>query len=402
MASEAIVINNITKTYLIGKKSSNSLRETVSNLFTSNANVETFHALNDVSFTINQGDVMGIVGKNGAGKSTLLKILSRITQPTSGSIEINGRVASLLEVGTGFHPELTGRENIYLNGTILGMSLQEVKAKFDEIVDFSGIEKFIDTAVKHYSSGMYVRLAFAVSAFLETEILVLDEVLAVGDADFQKKCLGKMSSVSKDGRTVLFVSHNLPAVKSLCTKAVLLRQGQLVAQGDTESVVHQYQTHGTALQNHRIYQPGQLKFEGCEVLEIGIRNADGDFTGTMPTDQEIHLMVKFINHQKDRRIDFSFPFKNEDGEIIFVLSTFHFEEVKTQYGENLFTCNLPANFLNTAEYYVDFHAVENRSRLMYWERDTLSFTTTDATQHFGGWIGREAGFIKPLFKWKSH
>lgn len=205
-----------------------------------NRDGEEVWALKDVSFQVEQGEVLGIIGRNGAGKSTLLKILSRVTAPTSGSIKIKGRVASLLEVGTGFHPELTGRENIYLNGAILGMTKAEVTRKFDEIVDFAEVEKFIDTPVKRYSSGMYVRLAFAVAAHLDPEILVVDEVLAVGDAEFQKKCLGKMGDVAKGGRTVLFVSHNMAAVTMLCTTSLLINKGSIYALGKTSSIVQTY------------------------------------------------------------------------------------------------------------------------------------------------------------------
>lgn len=201
---------------------------------------EDFWALKDVSFEVNAGDRIGIIGRNGAGKSTLLKILSRITEPTTGSIRIKGRVASLLEVGTGFHPELTGRENIYLNGAILGMSKEEIRRKFEEIVAFAEVEKFLDMPVKRYSSGMYVRLAFAVAAHLEPEILIVDEVLAVGDTQFQKKCLGKMEEVGKEGRTVLFVSHSMAALRSLCSKAILLNQGKLIHSGETLKVIEQY------------------------------------------------------------------------------------------------------------------------------------------------------------------
>ena len=237
----AISIKNVSKKYVIAKQKDGSLRGTLAGMFSRRqSNTEEFLALNDVSFDIQQGDVVGIIGKNGAGKSTLLKILSQITKPSTGSIEINGRVASLLEVGTGFHPELTGRENVYLNGTILGMTRKEVKAKFDEIVAFSGVEKFIDTPVKHYSSGMYVRLAFAVAAHLEPEILIIDEVLAVGDAEFQKKCLGKMGEVAGEGRTVLFVSHNLVAVKNLCNKGILFKNGSKIFEGNIEDTISEY------------------------------------------------------------------------------------------------------------------------------------------------------------------
>src|SRR6266496_2774252 len=215
---------------------------------------ETFWALKDVSFDVNRGEALGIIGSNGAGKSTLLKILNRITEPTRGGVDVYGRVGALLEVGTGFHPELTGRENIFLNGAILGMTRAEIQRKFDEIVDFAEIEKFLDTPVKRYSSGMYVRLAFAVAAHLEPEILVVDEVLAVGDAEFQKKCLGKMAQVSRgEGRTVLFVSHNLAAIEALCSSGILLAEGRLVTRGDTKAMVRTYL--------HRLSQPDQSPLE---------------------------------------------------------------------------------------------------------------------------------------------
>lgn len=201
---------------------------------------ERFYALHDISFDVHQGEIVGIIGRNGAGKSTLLKIISRVTAPTKGTIKIKGRVASLLEVGTGFHPELTGRENVFLNGAILGMHKTEIKQKFDEIVKFAGIEKFIDTPVKRYSSGMYVRLAFAVAAHLDPEILVVDEVLAVGDAEFQKKCLGKMEDVASEGRTVLFVSHNLTAVKALCTRSIVIEEGHIKFNGETNNAIDYY------------------------------------------------------------------------------------------------------------------------------------------------------------------
>jgi lipopolysaccharide transport system ATP-binding protein len=238
---------------------------------------EEFWALRNVSFEVKRGEAIGIIGRNGAGKSTLLKILSRITEPTTGRIEINGRVASLLEVGTGFHPELTGHENIFLNGSILGMSRVEIKKKFDEIVDFSGVEKFLDTPVKRYSSGMYLRLAFAIAAHLEPEILIVDEVLAVGDAAFQKKCLGKMNEVSKnEGRTILFVSHNMNAIMQLCKKAILLEEGRITIISNTDRVIKKYLS-GTAYDPSRSEElslrkrnragTGQLRFQKIEVLD---------------------------------------------------------------------------------------------------------------------------------------
>ncbi|MFM5898415.1 MAG: polysaccharide ABC transporter ATP-binding protein [Dolichospermum sp.] len=255
MSDTVIRVENLGKKYIIGHQQQErytALRDVITNKVKSigslinpktkneNPEFEEFWALKDVSFEIKQGDRVGIIGRNGAGKSTLLKILSRITEPTTGSIKIKGRVASLLEVGTGFHPELTGRENVFLNGAILGMGKEEIKRKFDEIVAFAEVEKFLDTPVKRYSSGMYVRLAFAVAAHLEPEILIVDEVLAVGDAQFQKKCLGKMEDVGKEGRTVLFVSHNMSTIQSLCSRCILLQSGRIARDTNTAIVVQAY------------------------------------------------------------------------------------------------------------------------------------------------------------------
>src|SRR5215203_630245 len=236
--------------------------------------VEDFWALKDLNFEIKKGDRVGIIGKNGAGKSTLLKVLSRITEPTTGKVFIKGRVASLLEVGTGFHPELTGRENIFLNGAIMGMSRAEIKRKFDEIVDFSGVEKFLDTPVKRYSSGMYVRLAFSVAAHLEPEILVVDEVLAVGDAEFQKKCLGKMQEVSSsEGRTVLFVSHNMPALLNLCNKAILLKSGKFQNMGKADEIVQEYIL-SVATGNTDIGSAIRIRSDKTKLLSVSIKQND--------------------------------------------------------------------------------------------------------------------------------
>lgn len=283
MSEIAIRVENLGKSYQIGQSKSGDLRESFSqwfnkikgrkNGYANEAEAKEFWALKDVNFEVRQGEAVGIIGRNGAGKSTLLKILSRITQPTKGRFEINGRVSSLLEVGTGFHPELSGRENIFLNGTILGMSRQEVKAKFNEIVAFSGVERFIDTPVKHYSSGMKVRLAFSVAAHLEPELLIIDEVLAVGDADFQKKCLGKMDEVSKqEGRTVLFVSHNMGAVKALCTKGIFLKDSTVKSIGTTDLIIADYLKENInssfSLQDRTDREGnGSIKFESVEILD---------------------------------------------------------------------------------------------------------------------------------------
>jgi lipopolysaccharide transport system ATP-binding protein len=257
-----------------------------------NRDGEELMALRDVSFTVEQGEVLGIIGRNGAGKSTLLKILSRVTAPTSGRIRVKGRVASLLEVGTGFHPELTGRENIYLNGAILGMTKGEVTRKFDEIVDFAEVEKFIDTPVKRYSSGMYVRLAFAVAAHLDPEILVVDEVLAVGDAEFQKKCLGKMGEVAKEGRTVLFVSHNMAAILNLCSRSILLHAGEAKFSGDTTEVVNKFLAFQDTQCN--VFNPALGSRVGSQLLRID------DFE-IFPRQPKTGSSIRFVFHISDNR-----------------------------------------------------------------------------------------------------
>ncbi len=249
---------------------------------------EDFWALRDTDFEIRQGEVVGIIGRNGAGKSTLLKILSRITKPTTGRVELQGRVGSLLEVGTGFHPELTGRENIYLNGAILGMSRREIDRNFDEIVAFAEVERFLDTPVKRYSSGMYVRLAFAVAAYLEPEILIVDEVLAVGDMAFQRKCLGRMKEVGRSGRTVLFVSHNMPAVESLCTRAILLEEGRVVRDGEVADLIGEYRRRTMALQARG---GAPFRGDGRVLRSATLLGADGEPTNFVPLGALFHLRI---------------------------------------------------------------------------------------------------------------
>ena len=299
MSDIAIRVDNISKRYVIGDTSSGSLRDTLTGFFgKSGGHTEEFYALRDVSFEVKRGEAIGIIGKNGAGKSTLLKVLSRITEPTTGRIEIDGRVSSLLEVGTGFHPELTGRENVFLNGTILGMKRQEIKDKFDEIVDFSGVEKFLDTPVKRYSSGMKVRLAFAVAAHLEPEILIIDEVLAVGDAEFQKKCLGKMEDVAGEGRTVLFVSHNMNAVKKLCYKSIYLDHGQINQIGSSDSIIEYYLRSNTAsdtvfsIQKNIKDLPHDPSFQFVDFKVIQRSTLTNNITNVDPVTLEFNYFVK--------------------------------------------------------------------------------------------------------------
>ena len=280
---------------------------------------EEFFALRDVSFDVRAGDRVGIIGRNGAGKSTLLKVLSRITQPTQGRVTLNGRVASLLEVGTGFHPELTGRENILLNGAILGMSRAEINRKFDEIVEFAEVERFLDTPVKRYSSGMYVRLAFAVAAHLEPEILVIDEVLAVGDSAFQKKCIGKMEDVAGQGRTILFVSHNMETVLRLCNRSVLLENGQLRAEGPTDQIVRQYLDTGSGANSHRSWldRPNAPSGHGVRLRQVFVHDAHGVGRSTFDITARIGVTMEYELGTEGDVFTHSYNFHNEDGINIF-------------------------------------------------------------------------------------
>ena len=276
-------------------------------------------SLRDINFEINQGDSVGIIGRNGAGKSTLLKILSQVTQPTTGKIYTKGRIASLLEVGTGFHPEMTGRENIYLNGAILGMRKHEITRKLDEIIAFSGVERYIDTPVKRYSSGMYVRLAFAVAAHLESEILIVDEVLAVGDAEFQKKCLGKMNDVSKgEGRTVLFVSHNLDAVKKLCNKGLLLHNGKLIHDGNIDSTLDSYLLNYSSAQNQMSISFEVDESKEAQVLKVALKDKEGFDVAEYFSNQEIYVHITLKNSllNQGARLNFSILDKFEN--VIFI------------------------------------------------------------------------------------
>ncbi len=300
MKQTAISIQNVSKRYKIGVKRSSSFRETLGNAWKKNAEQVSneFWALKDVSFDVAEGEIVGIMGKNGAGKSTILKILSKITPLTKGRIEIDGRVASLLEVGTGFHAELTGMQNIFLNGTILGMTRKEIKNKLDQIIDFAGISQFINTPVKHYSSGMYVRLAFSVAAHLEPEILIVDEVLAVGDIEFQKKCLGKMQEVSQNsGRTILFVSHNLASLKSLCQRGVVLSRGQKVYDGEiVDAIDHYVGLSKSSTEENKVSvreaHVGTMELEVTKI-DIGTRN------GTVSVGEEVDFRFEYIIHDKN-------------------------------------------------------------------------------------------------------
>jgi lipopolysaccharide transport system ATP-binding protein len=320
---------------------------------------EEFWALKDIDFEIARGEVVGIIGRNGAGKSTLLKILSRITEPTAGTVEVRGRVASLLEVGTGFHPELTGRENIYLNGAILGMRRGEIRRKFDEIVAFAEVEKFIDTPVKRYSSGMYVRLAFAVAAHLEPEILLVDEVLAVGDFEFQKKCMGKMSSAARSGRTVLFVSHNLGAVRTLCGRGLFLRDGALAADTSVDAAVADYLDDGRS----RRPESGRWTWDeqsrprsaDMDILAIELRGARSGVSGQVAPDEELKLTFRYRQRQSLSGECFLFHLSTAAGEVAFMSTDYSARNgVARQPGTYETTCTIPGGLLNNGIYFLNF------------------------------------------------
>ena len=298
--TNVVKVENLSKLYHIGEKQANSVRDMLTGFFRkgSSRKKTEFWALRDISFSVGESETLGIIGRNGAGKSTLLKILSRITKPTAGKAEIHGRVGSLLEVGTGFHNELTGRENIFLNGAILGMMRTEIEKKFDEIVAFSEIEEFLDTPVKHYSSGMYMRLAFSIAAHLEPEILMVDEVLAVGDMEFQKKCLGKMEEVSKSGRTVLFVSHNLGSLAQICRKGLLLHKGKLVSYGNIQDTVNDYLSLSEASEHFKLEQFDETR--GMHITEAFLSGEEKAHTTEIPHNKDFFLELK-VNIERMKR-----------------------------------------------------------------------------------------------------
>src|ERR1700722_1419142 len=406
-ASPVIVVDHLTKEYVLGTRTRGytTLREAAVSAVTaplrrvhrlarggSHAESRPFRALDDVSFSIASGSVVGIVGRNGAGKSTLLRALSRITEPTSGTIAIRGRVASLLEVGTGFHPELTGRENVYLNGSLLGMRRSEISRKFDEIVAFSEIEAFLDTPVKRYSSGMYIRLAFAVAAHLESEILLVDEVLAVGDASFQKKCIGKMGDVARTGKTVLFVSHNMQAVSMLCSRAMLFRSGDLCFDDHAKEVVRTYlvvrSDQLAEVSWARDVAPGGqvVRLRSVRVLaENGEPRFDHDITA--PIDIEMEMWV----FQPGGVIDASIVVLTEEGLCLFAVGTALVGRGNgrtTEPGLYRTTCHIPANFLNGGPHHVSVNIVRNSSDIVSYANEVVTFVIHDYGTSRDGFMGK--------------
>ncbi|NCR71002.1 MAG: ABC transporter ATP-binding protein [Microcystis aeruginosa LG13-12] len=368
---------------------------------------EEFWALKDVSFEVKRGEVVGIIGRNGAGKSTLLKILSRITEPTTGRVRLKGRVASLLEVGTGFHPELTGRENIYLNGAVLGMMRQEIDRKFDEIVAFAEVEKFLDTPVKRYSSGMYVRLAFAVAAHLEPEILVVDEVLAVGDAAFQKKCLGKMGDVaSKEGRTVLFVSHNMAAVTQLCVKAIYLKHGKLNALGDASSVLTEYlNSLQTTKSKYRIDDNKHLNHKKVFFKEIEIINHEGLETIEFDIRYPFFIKLKYEVLENTPNLEITVRIDTKDGRTILSSHQSHCyqqHEKNTQKGTHLVYVKVPEMFLMPDSYLLTVGAHQPMVEMYDLHESLISFCIIETGSLFSRY-GRDQhrGLIISNFQWNN-
>ena len=350
-----------------------------------------------------RGEVVGIIGRNGAGKSTLLKILSRVTAPTKGVVKIKGRVASLLEVGTGFHPELTGRENIYLNGAILGMSKREITQKFDEIVDFAEVHKFIDTPVKRYSSGMYVRLAFAVAAHLEPEILVVDEVLAVGDAQFQKKCLGKMRDVSnKDGRTILFVSHNMGAIRQLCSKCLLLESGKLIANDETSAVVDLYLGKTLANNAYERFLPENPE-KDVQVIAARLLKKNGIASGMFECDEPVVVEIICVSRVAIRGLYGYFGILNKEGIHILGSDTFDVPPNPLDYllpGRYKIELSIPERTLGHGDYSIMFNLTSSQANKGFWidaHESLLTFRLDDNSTLRGN---HRLGFLSTLLKWE--
>jgi lipopolysaccharide transport system ATP-binding protein len=417
VSDTVIRVENLGKKYIIGHQKQQpytalrdviadgikSFRPTLSKPFGRkifNPAYEEFWALKNISFEVNRGDRIGIIGRNGAGKSTLLKILSRITEPTIGRISIKGRVASLLEVGTGFHPELTGRENIYLNGAILGMSKREIKNKFDEMVAFAEVEKFLDTPVKHYSSGMYVRLAFAVAAHLDPEILVVDEVLAVGDAKFQNKCLGKMKDVSGEGRTVLFVSHQMGMLAQLCNQAILLQKGEVIKQGKAQETISYYLDNVAFNESNSLIRSSQEKKEFFITRAETVNQSDqyvSDFGHIYP----ITLKIKFQSNKYVEDAVLGVTVKDLHGRKIFISETVISSQVSNINNANWTAkMKIPAKLLVPGHYYCGIAIYLPNVKFFDRVEEVCRFTITDMGSEFAKYEGQDYGCIFANCVWE--
>lgn len=408
---KVISVDNISKLYYLGGVSHNSIRDTLAaalKLGKKEPKRELW-ALKDVSFEVSDGERLGIIGRNGAGKSTLLKILSRITKPTSGAAEIRGRVGSLLEVGTGFHAELTGRENIFLNGAILGMKRAEIESKFDEIVAFSEIEKFIDTPVKHFSSGMYMRLAFSVAAHLEPEILIVDEVLAVGDVGFQKKCLSKMREVGDRGRTILFVSHDMSAVSRLCTNTLWIKDGGVRALGETSAVIGEYLQEQSRTGAERSWEdlPDAPGSEYVRLKNARVIDDSGGTSASVDIRTPVAIEMRYVVTKPGKILIPNFHFYNEHGACIFISHDWSDEWRRRprEAGEYVSRCLIPGNFLAEGNIFVKI-AVSTYEpfEVHFVESDALSFNVVDSLEGDsarGDYAGLLPGIVRPILDWET-
>jgi lipopolysaccharide transport system ATP-binding protein len=418
MSEPAIRVENLSKRYRIGvtQERYRTLRDSLVRAARaplqvirngSGSSDDTIWALKEVSFEVQRGQVLGVIGRNGAGKSTLLKVLSRVTEPTEGYAEIRGRVGSLLEVGTGFHPELTGRENIYLNGAILGMKRAEIERKFDEIVAFSEVEKFIDTPVKRYSSGMYLRLAFAVAAHLEPEILVVDEVLAVGDAEFQRKCLGKMSDVAQEGRTVLFVSHNMSAILRLTEETILLEKGRMVLRDTTHKAVDYYMSSGFSEVGERIWDPDEVPAQAAPFRPIALRVCNGanKVVDTVRSTEPVTLSVEYALDAPITGLRVGIYLLTMQGEFVFTSFDTDEPEHFNQYGvrpPGRYTsrCTLPADFLNEGRYVLGMNASTFRVKRYFHDEHALAFNVEGVGAPGMHWPEPRLGPVRPRLEWQ--
>lgn len=429
MSEVVIQVDNIWKQYRLGQVGRKSLSHDINRWWhtvrgkedpylkigqendrTTKGESEYVWALQNINFSVNKGEVLGIIGRNGAGKSTLLKILSKVTSPTKGSIKINGRIASLLEVGTGFHPDLSGRDNIYLNGTILGMTKKEISSKFDEIVDFAGVERYIDTPVKRYSSGMYVRLAFAVAAHLEPEILIIDEVLAVGDAEFQKKCLGKMKDVSeKDGRTILFVSHNMDAISRLCNKAIIINNGKIGFNGNSDEGISYYLKGDSKTSLHRTWYDAPKKpgNEYVRLLEVKTEYDDNEDSNSFLINKAIHISMVY-EVLKDN-FTFTHGFNLYDNLGTHIFSSHDIEKAKANApqskGVYKATVTIPGNFLAEGLHIAGVAIMSYDPYIVHFhEKEAISFIvkdTIDGDTARGIYGGSMPGVVRPILKWQN-
>jgi lipopolysaccharide transport system ATP-binding protein len=371
---------------------------------------DVFWALRDINFEVRQGELVGVIGRNGAGKSTLLKVLARITEPTAGRAEIRGRVGSILEVGTGFHSELTGRENIYLSGAILGMRKAEIARKFDEMVAFAEVERFIDTPVKHFSSGMYLRLAFAVAAHLDPEILFIDEVLAVGDTAFQKKCVGKLDSVAKTGRTVLFVSHNLGALSNICTRAIHLVAGTKYSEGPVGAVIGEYISLNGTGKGERTWDASERTRPGAMFRLAAVRIiSGGKASGEVDIDQDVHVEVDIDNLKPGAYLSTSIQLVDQLGSTVLSSANFHSVNlVRDEWfgrphptGRYRTVCTIPANCLNEGTFSISVLLLSNVVHIEVFEKEAISFTVHDTGAMKKEWAGEWSGAVRPRLAWST-